>query len=83
MRLTEYETDRLKWENSCDGAAGNDCWDPLFRLDVKRNDGYRKQKVYCVSGLIRYVTDCQHGELTNNQHTFGAVATVMCTKCIQ
>lgn len=82
MRLTEYETDRLKRENSCDGVAGNDCWDPLFRLDVKRNDGYPKQKVYCVSGLIRYVTDCQHGELTKNQHTFGAVATVMCTKCI-
>lgn len=23
MRLTDYETDRLKRENSCDGAAGN------------------------------------------------------------
>lgn len=38
MRLTEYETDRLKRE-SCDDAAGsNDSWDPLFKLDIKRND---------------------------------------------
>lgn len=79
MKLTKYETDRLKREN-CDGAAGsNDSWDPLFRLDINRNDGYLKQKIYCVTGVIRYVTDCPHADLTNNPHTFGAVATVLCT----
>lgn len=81
MKLTEYETDRLKRE-SCDSVPGsNDSWDPLFKLDIKRNEGYLKQKVYCVAGLIRYVTDCPHTDLANNPHTFSAVATVLCTKC--
>lgn len=63
VSLTEYETDKLK-RNSCD----SDSRDPLFRLDVKRNDSYlmSKQKVHCMNGIIRYVNDCSRTDLTNN-----------------
>lgn len=78
-KITEYDTYKLKRE-SCNSDAG-ESWDPLFKLDIKRNEGYSKQKVYSLSGAMRYVTDCPHVELSNNPHTSGAMATVLCTKC--
>lgn len=79
INLNEYETEKMKRKNS-----DSDYWEPVFCLDIERNDSYLMsgQKVHCINGVRRYVNDCSHSELNNNFHTFGSVATVMCTKCV-
>lgn len=71
-------TEKMKRNNS------DSEWEPVFRLDIERNNSYLMsgQKVHSINGVRRYVTDCSHSELNNNVHTFGSIATVMCTKCV-
>lgn len=79
INLSENEIANIKRKSS-----DSDYWEPIFRLDIERNDSYLMsgQKVHCINGIRRYVNDCSHTELNNNCHTFGSVASVLGTKCV-
>lgn len=81
VKANEYESEKMKRKNNMDS---NDSWEPIFRLDIERNDSYLMsgQKVHCINGVRRYVNDCSHSELNSNAHTFGSIASVMGTKCV-
>lgn len=78
IKTSERETEKMKLKNK------DESWEPMLRLDIERNDSYLMggQKVHCINGMRRYVTDCSHTELNNNAHTFGSIASVLGTKCV-
>lgn len=82
--MNESETEKMKSIEKVKRINLESEWEPVFRLDIERNDSYSMsgQKVHCINGVRRYVTDCSHSELNTNVHTFGSIATVMCTKCV-
>lgn len=82
--MNESETGKMKNIEKVKRANSDSGWESVFGLDIERNNSYLMsgQKVHCVNGVRRYVTDCSHSELNTNVHSFGSIATVMCTKCV-
>lgn len=80
----ENEIEKNIKRKSLDSSSDYNNWEPIFRLDIERNESYLTsgQKVHCINGVRRYVNDCSHSELNSNPHTFGSVASVMSTKCV-